>query len=823
MSVFEEEDIYMKIILPTTTELLDKIYTIIYFMRKKIIRSNLCINNQNLTVIYKIIDNYFNKIDDAYTNLQKNQELNNKYKNYYENAKLFLNTIRLIIVNLDKNYFYSDLYDAYYFFYNIVLNDIISNIYNKNRKLLEALFSYHNTFQNKEMIVKLNKLEIDSYYYNDIYEIIYNSKINTKRTLKNFELTNDLISSNIPLQQGKKYNEEEIINKKKKQLEGRKKKDDNCKLELNLKTPTITGEKNFDKIEFEPSTNNEAKLNDFMKDINNINKEDGEIKDEDDEDDEIKVFKEELIKTFKENYEEFEYTPENREIVKNHFNKKYDNGKFNKIKNYKNNSIASLFSNFLSNNKKLIFCDNDRYEIVNYNIKEQRDLAIDFGELRKNFIQSLINELFQKKIFITDEKEKNNKYFLNSNYKPDDEFVLIIKTNNRSFHDIYIKPENDKDFIQDFYNFIANLITFLLFGSYDIEKEFSSYLIANFYKDDFNNYDYIYYLFKDFNNYTKDKILKIINIDSEDVNSTGIEFNGEYLLNTSKEGVIIRGSSIQIQYITELAEYLSFKTIEKRIEKEFDDKRTKKTIDEIIINRGESINKSFTQSIPKDVKEEFKKVKNINNDLINKLFRGNGLNENQLSELFFTTVIFSIIKMNGDNNPNKIINQKKLLIFAYIIRTFFISNLLELLKKNNNYRLKFSINKKIPSSKFYQELNNIEFPDYLIDTSNNDINTILMEISSITDENKEAIIEKYKSLFEQIKNFFDYYNPKIEKTVGGRGRGKRNNEEYQLYIERKKYYIIYNNKKCYLTINNIKTRYNNLFIHIDGRYIKIIF
>jgi hypothetical protein len=192
-----------------------------------------------------------------------------------------------------------------------------------------------------------------------------------------------------------------------------------------------------------------------------------------------------------------------------------------------------------------------------------------------------------------------------------------------------------------------------------------------------------------------------------------------------------------------------------------------------------------------------------------------------MAELFFRTVIFSIIKMNGDNNRNKIINQKKLLIFAFIIKTIFINNLLELLKKNNNYKLKFSINNNLSSSKYYQELNNIEFPDYLIDSNDNDINTTLIEVSSMTDENKEAIIEKYKLIIEPIKTFFEYYNPKVEKTVGGRGR--RRNEEYQLYIERKRYYIIYNNKKYYLTIDNIKTKNNNLFININQKYIKIIF
>ena len=60
---------------------------------------------------------------------------------------------------------------------------------------------------------------------------------------------------------------------------------------------------------------------------------------------------------------------------------------------------------------------------------------------------------------------------------------------------------------------------------------------------------------------------------------------------------------------------------------------------------------------------------------------------------------------------------------------------------------------------------------------------------------------------------------KLKIKKGDKGRDKK---EYQLYMENKSYYIIYNNKKCYLTMKNIMKRNNKLYMKIDKKYIKII-
>ena len=804
-----KEDIYTNIIFPNTRELLDITYNIIYFLRKILVKKNIC-NNKYITIIYKIIQNYLNKIDNELSYLSKlNNELYKKYKYIYENAILFLKTIKLILIELDKDNFYNDLYDVYSYYYNIVINDIDSDIYKTNYKLLELFYNHLNNSINKELLNKLDKLEIDSFYYDIVYSKINNISINAKKILKDLNLRDDLIKSNITLQQSKNYNEEEIIKKKKNKLDKRKRKTNECNLLLTLEIPpNIKKEKkNLKDIVF---TTNSTDINELIAELNinqenNENNENNEDNEEEnnEEDNDIKNFKENLKNTIEKNNNNFD----NNKELKNNFNKYFDNGKNNTINNYNNNSIASLFSHYLSNNKTFILCDNDRYTVINYNNKE-RDCGTDFGNIRKKFIQSLIDELFEKKIFINDEREKNNKYFLNSNYNPDEPFMDILKNNNKSFYDLF--KRDDKEFIKEFYKFIAYLITFLLFSDYNIMKEFSSYLLSNFYKIDeksYTDYDYIYYLFKDFDNYTKKEILKILDIDSEELLSLEFNYNNEYLLDNNED--IITSSNV-IHYITNLAKFLELKTIEK-------------TKDDKIIARGELINKTFTSSIPSDIKKELNTIENINNSLISNLFRGNEITITEMKELFFNNIIFSIIKMRDENINYKILVQKKILIFALVIKLFFINHLFELFKSKNNYKCIFTLNNKLSiekEGKYYPKINEIQIPDYFFKNNDEEINQILKDFSNPNEENLNEIQENYKdyNMFNKLNNFFKSINP-IKEIVGGRGR----KNEYELYIENNCYFIYYNNKKYYLTINNIIIKNNNLYIKIDKKYIKITF
>ena len=222
------------------------------------------------------------------------------------------------------------------------------------------------------------------------------------------------------------------------------------------------------------------------------------------------------------------------------------------------------------------------------------------------------------------------------------------------------------------------------------------------------------------------------------------------------------------------------------------------------------------------------------------------MNIDDFKELFYNNMIFSIRSMRDENINYKILNQKKIIILANILKLFFINNLFELYKNNNNYKLKITINNYLPNdniARFYSNINKIEFPNYFNDKED-DINIIFNDIMSINkneenkneenkneenknEENKNKIKEKYKGIFDKIEKFFNYINPKKviieneeEEIKGGRRRTKN---EYQLYIDNKSYFIMYNNKKHYLTINNIMRRYNNLYMKIDKKYIKIIF
>ena len=285
------EHAYINIILPNTKELLNKVYSIIYLIKKKLIKKKVC-NNEIITVIYKIINNYYNKIDNEYNNLKKDKNFN-KYMKIYEDAKLFLNTFKNIIVILDKKYFYIDLYDIYYYYYNMVNNDVNSEIYERNYKLLELLFNYTNSKDNinKKLVDDLNKLEVNSYYYDLVYNYINNINIDVNKILQNYEIRNDLVKSNIILQQSKKINNKEIIDNKQKLLKERSKEKKDCNLELKLKDTIINKENNllFKKIVFE-TKNDINELNMIKLAINN-NEENDKNNNKDNNDDEMMMIK----------------------------------------------------------------------------------------------------------------------------------------------------------------------------------------------------------------------------------------------------------------------------------------------------------------------------------------------------------------------------------------------------------------------------------------------------------------------------------------------------------------------------------------------------
>ena len=173
------------------------------------------------------------------------------------------------------------------------------------------------------------------------------------------------------------------------------------------------------------------------------------------------------------------------------------------IFNYVGNSIASLFGRYLSFDENMRFNDLDNYFLINYilirkadgSLEEIKQSGLDAGGLRRDFITALTTELFEKKIFIS--RDGTKKYFLNQEFKPDEEFVFVVNA---------IIGENvyqDKIF-NKFYKFIGLLLSFILVNECGIEHTLSLSIMAQFiHTTPLEPLDYIYCLLDDFPEFSK--------------------------------------------------------------------------------------------------------------------------------------------------------------------------------------------------------------------------------------------------------------------------------------------------------------------------------
>ena len=110
----------------------------------------------------------------------------------------------------------------------------------------------------------------------------------------------------------------------------------------------------------------------------------------------------------------------------------------------------------------------------------------------------------------------------------DDEFKYVIKQINS------ITVTDDINIYQNFYNFIGQLLSFILVNDCGITNNISSYLIANFYtpeKTTFSNADYVYFMLDDFPEFAT----SIINLmkKPETIVDAYIDFNSYYKSNSN--------------------------------------------------------------------------------------------------------------------------------------------------------------------------------------------------------------------------------------------------------------------------------------------------
>jgi len=272
------------------------------------------------------------------------------------------------------------------------------------------------------------------------------------------------------------------------------------------------------------------------------------------------------------------------------------------IKNYVGNSIVSLFVRYMNFGKDMKFNDNSRYYVTNHTLtrdesnvfSEQKQRGIDAGGLRRDFMTSLTSEFFDKRILIN--RDGTDKYFLNPEFEPDDFMKYIIKNNIRSSNDAYF----DNRFIDDFYEFLGQLLLFVLVNDCGLDKYISSYIIKSFCSnDELDDDDYVSFMINDF---PAEFTATIKSMEKpEEIEYFGTAFNDYYLLDEdSNEGDDLTRDNI-IDFIRKTAKFMMTKTILRKDIEIRPGQDFKK-----IFEKGEKINTLLIQGIPTAIREEFK-------------------------------------------------------------------------------------------------------------------------------------------------------------------------------------------------------------------------
>lgn len=270
------------------------------------------------------------------------------------------------------------------------------------------------------------------------------------------------------------------------------------------------------------------------------------------------------------------------------------------IINYIGYSIASLFGRYIKFDRDMKFNDLSKYFVVNFNftlnadntINSTRQLGIDVGGLRRDFITALTAELFNSDngIFMT--RDGSKKYFLNPKFTFDANYTAVIN------HICGRRTYNMKDF----YTFIAQLISFILVNDCGVDNNLSSYLTVAFSKTDFKDDEYIYYMLNDFPAYTK-TMLELMK-KPDNIEYVGFEFNDHYNLKPTGEDIDITITKDNIvEFLTLTAKHMMTKSIlRKDIEIKPDE-----NYDEIT-RHNENINKYFIEGIPSDIRTELSEI-----------------------------------------------------------------------------------------------------------------------------------------------------------------------------------------------------------------------
>ena len=215
--------------------------------------------------------------------------------------------------------------------------------------------------------------------------------------------------------------------------------------------------------------------------------------------------------------------------IKKKINEKFIKGNKNTVSNFtyfEASALCSVIADYDIRNKKLKLYDNDVqnkfinhykrifkvfiYEIVEKDGKLEliKKMPIDAGGVSREFFTKLFEELFcdkenTKRPFILPEKNNDsNRYYINPNFEPDENFKTVIKyLNNNDIQ--FVGNYNTEEEYEHIYYIIGKILGIALVNEeIGLPKQLSTYILSRFINPQktINYYDILYYYLKDFSN-----------------------------------------------------------------------------------------------------------------------------------------------------------------------------------------------------------------------------------------------------------------------------------------------------------------------------------
>jgi hypothetical protein len=222
--------------------------------------------------------------------------------------------------------------------------------------------------------------------------------------------------------------------------------------------------------------------------------------------------------------------------------------------NYFQDSALASIVIYYNNIKKQIYNkeyvdvfinDFNKFYIYVYEIGDKfkitKKKAVDAGGVKRDFLTNLYKELFcdeenLTRPFIRPKDNKVNKYYINPNFEPDENFKKVILTYNKreermKTQNYVAKFDNESDY-EDLYYIIGKLLCIVVVNEEaGLPKELSTYILAGLINQPKNldYYDILYFYIREFhlgltyiNMIRKDQI--------NNLNDSGISFNDMYVL-----------------------------------------------------------------------------------------------------------------------------------------------------------------------------------------------------------------------------------------------------------------------------------------------------